>query len=430
MKNAARHLPPLFVALTLLAALACLPVERAHAPATTGEDCADGETARAAEAWLRIVPYETSEVRDEPPLDRPRSLARRDGREYRAILSYPDAQNGLLANRSFIYDNALALLWTTWADRRDAAAGLAETLMLLQNKNGSWGFSFTVTQPGRYNARYVRNGVVGWTTYALAVYADATHSARAAAAAERGTRYLESERVAQRERRDYALIHGGYGWWKRGDKAVFHPDRKFSLAVAEHQFDAYQAWSFTRPGDAEAYARRILEALWLPDEKRFALAVDDKNLDTQRALDTAGAWGALWLESIGERSLARASLQYTMNHFATEAQGWKGYRPYLDPIDGPLTPEWDSLIFVEGTLGVGLAAYRQGRRDAARDVLTNVAAMACAYGPGVPYANKELMDFSTLPSASATLWFLFLEREMRTGKRSPLFTQKTRINYE
>ena len=80
---------------------------------------------------------------------------------------------------------------------------------------------------------------------------------------------------------------------------------------------------------------------------------------TLRALDAAGGWGALWLEARGDLPRARRSLSYTVNAFVAKQASLSGYRPYLDPVDGPATPLDTDLIFVEGSLGVALAAHRQ-----------------------------------------------------------------------
>jgi hypothetical protein len=76
---------------------------------------------------------------------------------------------------------------------------------------------------------------------------------------------------------------------------------------------------------------------------------------------------------------------------------------------------------VEGTLGVGLAAHRLGQPAVAEAALRTATALACAHGPGIPTANRLAHDFVVEPGVAPTIWFLFLEREVRTGAPAPLF---------
>jgi len=379
------------------------------------------EVRSAAEDWLVVVPFEVREVRESIREHYARTLARTPGGTYLAVDSYPRGENPGQRERSYLYDNALGLIWFSWTGQEKLARGLARTLALLQLEDGAWGFSFSLANDGYYNARYVRTGAVAWAAYALAYYGINFEDEEALAAAHRAADFLVESRVRSPEAPHDGLIAGGRGCWPPG--GTFTPDEPFAAAVTEHQFDAHMALASNRSSKAGALAARILEVLWLPAETRFAVAAGPDGVNPARALDAAGALGALWLMSVGETELARQSLLYTARAFRVTDHGLAAYRPYLDPVDGPLRKAHERLIFSEGTFALGLAAHRVEEEELARQILHFGAQLACIAGPGMAYANQNLEDFAALPAAASTFWFLFLEREIRTGQQAPLFPQ-------
>lgn len=72
-------------------------------------------------------------------------------------------------------------------------------------------------------------------------------------------------------------------------------------------------------------------------------------------------------------------------------------------------------------MGMGLAAHRLGDPETAQSMLQTGIALSCAGPPGIPYSTVELPGFSTHAAAAPTLWFLFLDREMATGRSAPIF---------
>lgn len=369
------------------------------------------------EGWLRTFPY------------RGETGGRRRAAG-RLVESYP----GLFGEgqrRSYLYDNALGLLWYGWSGKPKRAARVAEALMALQQEDGSWGFSVTWLRGGaggsggRYrHSRRVRNGAVAWAVHALADHAERSGDRRALWAARRGATYLLKARF-EAGSGVYAGLVGGGRHPKPGKPARGAAGapvmEEMPVAITEHQLDTHMALRGLGAPVAEQVRGQILEVLWVEEQGRFAVAAGKDGVDHRRALDAAGAWGALWLDSIGERERAQRSLNYTVDVFGSEQGGLKGYRPYLDPIDGydPEAPE--RHIFTEGTLGVGLAALRLGRPDLVRQVMTTAVEMECLQGPGLPYSNRKLRNFPTHPAAASSLWFLLLEREWRTGERAPIF---------
>ncbi len=363
-----------------------------------------------------------AEARHEPhDLVKPGKKNRRIKAEPRmmAVRSFSGDPSGILSNRSYIYDNALALIWYAWTGDQKSSRGIASTLMASQGEAGAWGAYLPLSGTDCYNEHYVRNGIVGWAAYALSYYSRKYSSDAARRGAERAAGYLESELNKDVAQESVGLVRGGRGRWARGER--FEPSYRFASAVTEHQFDAQLALASMGRPTAAPLAKQIMDRLWLKDEGRFALAAHADRVDQRRALDAAGAWGSLWLLARGERAAALRSLRYTTESFCTRDRSLAGYRPYLDPVEGPGSVEPKDLIFVEGSLGVGLAAHRLGEKALARQALGMAAQLSYSTGGGLPYANVEAAGFTILPGAASTLWFLFLEREMRSGEPSPLF---------
>jgi len=372
-----------------------------------------------ARAWLRLAEVRVEKVYDAAPANTGRRLQFPPGARPRALVSYGDAGPGdPLRDRSFLYDDALALLWLTATGDQEAARDLAATLLALQSEDGTWGFSFSVAD-GFYNAAYVRAGAVAWVAHALAVYARRFRDVAADIAATRGARALLQARRPDGPAAP-GLVEGGRGRWSPDERSFF-PGFRLRAAITEHQLDAQMALAQLAPAAADDLAQRIVASLWLQGEGRFAVAADESGPDPGRALDAAGGWGALWLASRGDLARARRSLKYTVAAFATRGSDVPGFRPYLDPVDGPLSAMEPDLVFVEGTLGVGLAAHRLGERTVAEAALETAVRLACRYGPGVPYANRPAHGFPVRPAAAPTLWFLFLDHELNGGGTTAVF---------
>lgn len=337
-----------------------------------------------------------------------------------AVLSYPyperfagaDAGFAELANRSFVYDDALALLWAS--ERGDVllARALAETLSALQLPDGAWGFSFAVFGDGFYNAGYVRAGTVAWVVYALARYQHLSGDRQFANTLERGLLWLIGQTNAQ------GLVRAGRGRWIDGK--LFDPDYDARFAATEHQIDAWFAYLAATAADPELSTRlelpkaraRLAAAmdthLWRPDEERYAQGKDGDKQDDHSALDAAGSWAALYDAARDRPGRAQAALAWVQREHATVSQGWPGLRPYVpDPPD-----TW----FVEGSLAVALAWWRLGERQTALEAFAPAVQLACAGGVPLVYAPDWHTDFPLSPAAAPTLWFLLVGRELYDHK--------------
>lgn len=330
-----------------------------------------------------------------------------------AIRSYPEA-DGTLSQSSYLYDNALALLWYTWTNREAYARGFAQTLLDEQRADGSWQYRFDLKRSGTAPGR-VYNGAVAWAAYALVQFAKAFESKPAHRAARRTANYLwEGRLVAPDAAARRGLVSAGYS----ALDGEVHPA---DYAVTEHQFDAHALFAEVAPERARSLRDRILEHVWIDEDGRFSMGARSDGIDLRRALDATGAWGALWLHAIGRDEAARRSLRYVFDHFRARNVQLSGFRPYLDSRSSYDARELEEHIFVEGSLAVGLAALRLESSDSAREAIRLGTQLQCMTGGGLPYSNIEVDNFAAEPAAAPSFWFLFLEREWRTGELAPLF---------
>ncbi len=354
-----------------------------------------------AEAWLQLAPFEDGQ-----------------GRQGLAIHSFPDGPQQLM-ERTYLYDQALALLWFSWLGEYETASRLATTLVALQMEDGAWGFSFEAREDGFYDQGYVRTGAVAWAGWALSYYGTWAGDVEALEAAEGARAYIESTRVEKNSTEADQFYAAGVGHHdpNTGERILGEP---VEFVSTEHQFDVHKFFRAHRASAQAGLRERILEKLWIGDEGRFAMGVQAQGVDRRRALDTSGGWGALWLLSVDRPDLARKSLEYTVENFSVSGASFEGgFAPYLDAVDG-YDPQQE-VIFVEGSLGVALAALRLDKPQITKDVLKMSAVLAEKDDGGIPYADRSLGDFVENSAAAPTLWFLMVERELNTGRRAPLF---------
>ena len=344
-----------------------------------------------------------------------------------AVVSYPypdrfagaDAGFGQIAKRSFVYDDALAMLWLTARGDLVKAQRIALSLQALQRPDGCWGFSFTTQGDGFYNAGYVRAGTVAWATYALVRYQAASSDTTFANTIERALLWLQGQTDTT------GLVRGGRGRWRNGD--TFEPDYVADFAAMEHQIDIWFLWQAVLRNDpALAEKMRLASAagrlsaaidrdLWIDGEHRYGQGMHLGALDDISALDAAGTWAALFDIARDKHDRAQNALHYVERTHAVQVAGWPGLRPYV-----PGDPEtW----FVEGALGRVLALHRLGERELAEQAFAPVVALACAGDVPLVYAPRWDTDFPLSPAAAPTLWFLMVGRELQ-GKGGEVWTER------
>ncbi len=385
----------------------------------------------AARSSLVFSPYRPKKVYD---LDaNGRAVLFQPGRlsaDALAILSYPDPQRFAggdsdfhrLAQRSFVYDDALAVLWLTHDGDLDRARRVLATLAALQRPDGAWGFGFGAgPEDGFYNAAYVRTGTVAWVVYALAHYRVVSRDPQFDGVAERATRWL----LAQRAPGD-PLLRGGAGRWR--DAAHFEPDWRADFVATEHQVDAWfalraasRAWPelaqrLDLTTTAQQLAIAMRRSLWLP-EGRYAQGLGPAGTpDRESALDAAGTWTALWEIAEARPEYAQQMLSWVTRVHGIDVDGWPGLRPYRDA-----PPEtW----FVEGSVALPLAYKRLGLMETARQRWQPLVQLACAAGLPLVYAPNWHADFPFTPAAAPTLWLLLAGQEIVEGGAPWLWAER------
>lgn len=386
-----------------------------------------GDWLTRAEASLRFVDYRPGPVYDTDDANLAIPVAIRPvAAGSRAVVSYPDLARfsggdsdfSRLAERSFVYDNALAVIWALGRGDDGLARGLLQTLDALQRPDGSWGFSFSATADGFYNASYIRAGTVAWATYAAARYTSISGDERFVPMLERALAWL----LAQVDPAS-GLVRAGRGRWLDGSH--FNPAWDASFSATEHQIDV---WFALRAAAADpernarmglnAAASRLAEAvdrqLWRPEEGRYAQGDDKGRQDSASALDASGTWAALWDLARGKPGRARQELHWVETTHGRDVLGWPGFVPYV-----PGAPDtW----FVEGGLARALALHRLGDGAQALAALQPTVELACAGGVPLVYSPRWATDFPLSPAAAPTLWFALVARELG-GRPGYLWTE-------
>ncbi len=344
-----------------------------------------------------------------------------------AVQSYPEpdrfagAPRGFLAlsSRSFVYDNALYVLWALQQGRPAQARAVLLTLQSLQLPEGGWGFSFAFREDGFYNAGYLRAGAIAWVVYALAKYQAATGDLQFAPTLRRGCQWLLQAEGGT------GLLRAGRGRWASDE--AFDPDWPADFTATEHQIDGWFALTAAAAADPAlatelallAAAARIREqmlgVLWIHEQGRFAQGVASGVVDRVSALDASGTWGALWAHANGLNDRAAAALDHVSAVHSLDVLGWPGWRPYQ-----PGAPEtW----FVEGSLARALALQRLGQPELAAKAFGVAVELACAGGVPLVYSPQWAADFPLSPAAAPTLWFLMVGEELR-GRPAALWTER------
>ena len=346
-------------------------------------------------------------------------------RSYRVPPGHP--LEPYLADRSFVYDDALAMIALSLVGRHAEARAIGHTLAALLTPDATLGFSFSLASPAFYNVRYVRAGSMAWAGYAMAVSDALAHEQRFTPQARRIADRLLASRVTAPGDPRVGLVPGGRGAW-RDHYRRFDPAYVAAYCATEHQVDTYFLLAALAPGDesgryaaaADALASRIVDALWIPAEGRFAAAVTERGVPAERALDAAGAWGALFLLARGDRARADRAIDYTLRTFALAGGRRPGFAPYAGAVPDYPGQDLSGTLFAEGSAGVALALLRVGRAREAGAISEALRALQREGDGAVLYATPASEDFPDLPAVAPTAWLLFFERE-RADRRRVVF---------
>jgi uncharacterized repeat protein (TIGR01451 family) len=346
----------------------------------TGVAAAAGGSADGVQ-WLlgRQVPNSTV----------PAPASGRSGLVNSYIIPQGDPSYPYLYGRSWIYDDALAVIAWSMEGECHAAKKTLSAMAGQLDADGKLGFSYN-TNDLWFDPLY-RTGANAWVGYSFVFYQKECGDSQFQSAAERIANW-----VLTLQDPITGSVKGG-------------PD--VDWFSTEHNIDAY---FFLRDigllkGNAtylEA-ARRIKQSLltnhWNPSYGCFQQGIDD----TAKALDAA-SWGALFLLSIGQPAKAGSCLDFIEANFPTTAICTLGGVPKT--ISGYKPDVNTDVVWSEGGLGVAKAYERlddQAKRD---EIIAEMWKMQVP-NSGIVYACPPASDFPDWESVAGTAWMVILQSD-------------------
>lgn len=351
--------------------------------------------------------------RQVPDTTVPDPVSGREGLILSYIIPPDDPAYPYLFSRSFIYDDALAVISLTMEGEHEAAENTLRALSGLIEPDGKLGFSHNTHD--LFTHEYYRTGAISWVGYAFVFYQSVTGDDQFQADAEDIADWVLTMLVPQAVG---SSVKGGpdVGWLS-----------------TEHNIDAYfflrDLGVLTGNASYSDAANEIKVSLlanhFNADYGTFQRGIDDP----ARALDAA-SWGSIFLRSIGESAKADSALMF-IEATHTELPGEEtaytdtffervrcdigertrtiiGCKPYVGNVDGSFWPDIH-FVWSEGSLGVAMA-YRRARnwRNAFR-IIANVRKMS-GQDKGIMYAcpPNQYDDFAGWESVAGTAWWVMV----------------------
>jgi hypothetical protein len=379
------------------------------------------------------IAFLTSSLRPWPPPDSP------------GLVAVTDAPTGLVAT----YDSALVILALLRSGERARAARVLQGLAALQSDDGAVPFSFTLSSPDEGRG-YVRSGAIAWIGYAAAEYLDAERGGPARdvafALAHRAAKYLLAHVVSAPGDPRSGLVRGGSGTLRYaldGDRVqeVFEPG-EIEWTSVEHNIDAYfflralaRVTAVRTYGDAaDRIAAALVARAWRGDAGQFAAGIAADGIDTTLPLDCA-SWGSILLGAIGDTERADTAYAVADARYASRDPDstTAGHRPYaigavIADVDlmhhfaatlSAATWEKYDGVWLEGSAGVALAAWRSGRAERAREILDALEALRTEDG-ALPASTRPVpFLFAPGPSVAATAWVALVRFELGRPRDRP-----------
>jgi hypothetical protein len=305
--------------------------------------------------------------------------------------------------RTYVYDQALAILAELDAGNVSLAVEMAEALARTQSDQGAFPQWADQLRPFLTDGAY-RSGSNGWAAYALAKVIEAApmdaRRPRLQAALAQALQYLAG------------LQHGTTGLIRGGDEV--------SWFSTEHNIDCWFAFL--------AASRVLGNATYLAVADRIQAGLMTHAWDASRGSfvrgghwatgtrDEVGAldvysWGAMALMAWNDTARAASSLVRMEQLYGVQDGGRQGYTPYsaMDnwtPAYGEPYPT--PTLWFEGSFGAVLATRRMGGNPAALHAGLADAQLADGsfrYATVADPAN----DIATYRSVASVAWFLFNE---------------------
>jgi hypothetical protein len=283
-----------------------------------------------------------------------------------------------MENRSFVYDQAVALNAAISVGNNDLAKLLTDGLLRLQTTSGSHtgGFIFAGPQLSpSYTDPLYRTGAHAIATDALLTYIqnypNDPNKAAYIDAAKKALIFLNS--TLSTSGATTGLYLGGFGQYS-GSPQTFDPSYVIEWASTEHNIDSWHTLVRASKVLGDEVVNYTLQAsnletaiqtvLYNSSERRLNQGFNSNVPDTADPLDV-NSWGAIQLYATGhiqeaQDALNRVSLfEHTVNTIS-------GYAPFYD---SPGYPGATPTIWYEGSFGVALAQYKLGNYTAYRNLL-------------------------------------------------------------
>jgi len=369
----------------------------------------------------------------------------------RLILSYKippsDIAYPYLFSKSFIYDNALAIIAFTMAGDFKKAENILGALERLATEEGSFWFAYNThnswpSQQDNHGA-LKRLGAIAWVGYAVVYYLgkrlEHNHlfleedllAKDYLQFAEKIARFVISKQVLNVSDKRYGLITGGDATYilktSTDSKSVQeeYQDGEINWVSMEHNIDTYfflrdlgRIIKNDQYIEAAELIKKGLFTLWSAENGQLFRGISQsQKIDRFLPLDGA-SWGALFFLSVNEADKAIRSLKATGNFFHRSGK-LEGYAPYYKEMvyeseainrfyyqDNP-GKTWKELkiIWGEGSLGVAVAYLRAGYLEKGLSIINNM--LPIQENGGFKYASMNIPhQFSVFPSVASTAWFV------------------------
>jgi hypothetical protein len=311
------------------------------------------------------------------------------------IISYQipetDEAHPALFSRSWIYDNALAVIGFAANGNFAEALTILNALATQIKQDGRIGFSYK-TEDNWYHENY-QSGAIAWVGYAFVFYQQRTGDAQSQVAAERIARYLLSLQDTDSINPSYGSIRRGPNepWYSTTDNIIGY---FFLQDLGRLTGDA----GYTEA--AELIKASLLDHHWNDKLGRFDQGIGDP----ANGLVEANSLGALFLISVGETAKAQSGLDFVERRYrAVSAEGLvTGYAPYEDR----------STVWSQGSLQMALAYKRSGDVVKSNTITEEIIKLQDTKG-GVPYAMPKATViteevFQEWPSVAGTAWLAII----------------------
>lgn len=368
-------------------------------------------------------------------------------------------------SKSSLYDNALTVIAFSMLGDFQNAQKIIDGVWRSQSESGKHWFTMNThnlwPNDRDEDGAIVRNGASAWFGYAVVYYLNArekfdsqyrkTEEAKTNLIfLKKMTDYIIERQIRNRKDQRYGLITGGEGSYyiernsKTGKPEELFRKGKIEWNSIEHNIDSYYLLrdlgiyinedKYLK--SAILLKQSLLKKSWNSKLKQFNRGHNKNGADPIEALDTA-SWGAMLLDSIGQKKKAKIALNKS-KAYLNQHSGFNGHKPYLNMlvyeseninrIFYPKNPkkDWNDIpmVWFEGTFGVLLAKAKLGLvKEAAND--TKKLLKAQGNDGSFPYATNEVeFQFTSAPSVASTAWFIMVGRALQDRKIRESFWAK------